>query len=112
MSHDQPPLPAMAVLADGRFALRIAMQPLDTARTWEVRRLNRTSTEEQRAIGWMSDGYLADDAPEIAAAHVVEPLVDVLRIADEMEAAGQFAAARTIRERATSIRHTWVGVLT
>lgn len=111
MSHDQPPLPAMAVLADGRFALRIAMQPLDTARTWEVRRLNRTSTEKQQAVGWVPDGHLSDGALEITTARVVEPLVDVLQIADEMEAAGQFAAARIIRERATSIRHSWVGVL-
>lgn len=111
MGPVQPPLPAMAVLADGRFALRVAVRvPNGVSFLWEVRRLRPAATEDDPSTGWLVDGYLDNDAEVVAAGgRSVEPLVDVVLLADELEAAGQFASARLVRERATLVRHTGAG---
>ncbi len=105
-SGGQPPLPAMAVLGDGRFCLRIGMRYSDTVQTWEVRRL---VVEGDPVTGWRHDSYMSDEQVWAAGAQAVEPLVDVEALAAELEAAGQYTAARMTRARMTRRRHEWVG---
>lgn len=104
----QPTLPAMAVLPDGRFCLRIGMRYSDTVQTWEVRRL-ATATEGDLVTGWRHDSYMSDEQVWAAGAQAVEALVDVEALAVELEAAGQYTAARMTRNRITRRRHEWVG---
>jgi len=112
LSHDQPPLPAMAVLSDGRFALRIGLVTPVTTRVWEVHRWNGrsgTSSEDRTSTGWLPDGYLSDAEVATAAGRPVQPLIDVLALADELEGTGQFAAARLVRERVQHVQDSWAG---
>jgi len=113
LSHDQPPLPAMAAFTDGRFAVRIGLVTPVTTRIWEVRRWNGssgTSSEDRTSTGWILDGYLSDAEVIAATGRRVEPLVDVVSLADELESTGQFAAARLVRERVQQAQDSWAGV--
>lgn len=106
LTGGQPALPAMAVLPDGRFCLRIGMRYSDTVQTWEVRRL---IAEGDPVTGWRHDSYMSDDDVWAAGAKAVWSLLDAEVLAVELEAAGQYAAARIIRDRVTRRRHEWVG---
>lgn len=113
MSAPAPPprvLPAMAMLPDGRFALRIGLRHGATVQAWDVREFVPTIVEgAQPVTGWRFSEYMSDDQIAAAGATTVEPLAELGSLGAELEAAGQFAAARMVRERAVRVRHAWVG---
>ncbi len=107
-------LPAVAVLADGRFALRIALRHGDATHVWEVRRFvderEGHVLDGSAVSGWAFDRWLSDAELVQEGATTVEPLSELARLAEEMETVGQFVAARMLRERATRVRHAGVGL--
>lgn len=97
----QPPLPMLAVLTDGRFAVRVGRAYGAATETWQVWRL---AADGETITGWREDGYLSDEQMGYAA-NTVGPVADLDTMAAELEAAGQYTASRLVQRRALARRH-------
>lgn len=93
----QHELPVMAVLPDGRFALRVARAYENARETWQIWHL---AAPGETITGWREDGYLSDEELIAAQSNAVGPLADLDAMAAELEAAGQYAASRIVQRRA------------
>lgn len=99
-----PPMPLLTVLGDGRFAIRTGLRLPSgeeiVERTWTVLRWGEPANAAGPAMeGWVHDCYMTDAQVAEADAQVVWPSVNVARLADDLDGAGQFTASRFVRDR-------------
>lgn len=96
--------PPMAWLPDGRFALRIGLQP---HQAWEVREFRSPAGGVEP--GWVHSGYLTDAAlAAIPGVDSVWPTFVLGAVVAKLEAAGQYTAARMLAATATEMTRSGI----